>query len=175
MEGIVLPKKRHKMVNKHGLIWLLLSAFLGTQCQTDGLFQGKKDMPEEGWALKEKPRFSFEIPTNAPPYEFSYLIRNSIDYPYYNLFIRYTLRDERNKILQSQLEELTLFDAKTGKPFGKGLGDLFDHKITSKSLNKLIPLPPGKYVLEVEQFMRQDTLSGILTVGVTLKTPKVSP
>lgn len=163
------------MVKKHGLIWLLLIAFLGTQCQTDGLFQGKKDMPSEGWALQEKPQFRFEIPADAPPYEFTYLVRNTIEYPYYNLFIRHTLRNEKNEVVQSKLEELTLFDAKTGKPLGEGLGDLFDHKIRSISLNKRVPLPPGKYVLELEQFMRQDTLSGILTVGVAVKTPKVNP
>lgn len=143
-----------------------------TSCQPDGLFKGKIDMPEEGWALTQKPTFEFEIPDNAAPYQFAYIVRNSMEYPYYNLFIRHTLRNEKKEVLQTKLEELTLFDAKTGKPFGAGLGDLFDHKIVSKSLNRRVPLPPGKYTLELEQFMRQDTLAGVMTVGISVETPK---
>jgi len=131
-------------------------------------------MPVEGWALAHKPVFQFEIPTDAPPHQFVYIVRNSVQYPYYNLFIRHTLRNEKKEIIQSKLEELILFDAKSGKPFGDGLGDLFDHKILSKSLNMQVPLPPGKYTLELEQFMRQDTLAGIMTLGISLETPKAS-
>lgn len=129
-------------------------------------------MPEEGWALVHKPVFQFEIPENAPPHEFTYIIRNSIQYPYYNVFVRYTLKNEKKEVIQSKLEEILLFNPKSGKPYGAGLGDLFDHKIRSTSLNKGVPLPAGKYSLELEQFMRQDTLAGILTVGISLETPK---
>jgi gliding motility-associated lipoprotein GldH len=64
-----------------------------------------------------------------------------------------------------------LFDAKTGKPFGKsGIGDLYDHQFLLLQDYQFITA--GKYHLELEQFMRQDTLPGILAVGVRVEKAK---
>ncbi len=58
-------------------------------------------------------------------------------------------------------------DPKTGKPNGSGLGDLFDHKFLIKR-NYRFP-KPGKYTMQIRQYMRQDPLLNILSVGITVE------
>jgi gliding motility-associated lipoprotein GldH len=61
-----------------------------------------------------------------------------------------------------------LFDAKTGKPFGKsGIGDLYDHRFLL--LKNYQFKSKGKYRMKFEQFMRTDTLPGILAVGLRVE------
>jgi gliding motility-associated lipoprotein GldH len=70
-----------------------------------------------------------------------------------------------------------LFDAKSGEPKGKsGIGDLYDHRFLLLQ-NYQFPRP-GKYKIILEQFMRMETLPGIVAVGVRVdkveagKTPE---
>jgi gliding motility-associated lipoprotein GldH len=59
-------------------------------------------------------------------------------------------------------------DEKTGKPMGDGLGDLFDHKIIALK-NYRFPRA-GKYTFKVRQYMRQDPLPAILSMGVSVES-----
>ena len=67
------------------------------------------------------------------------------------------------------MEELILFDSKTGKPLGDGLGDIFDHKFKIKSLSNYRFPKAGEYTFSVEQNMRQDPLLGVMSVGVSVE------
>lgn len=72
-------------------------------------------------------------------------------------------------MLSQSMEELLLFDKKSGKPAGSGLGDIFDHKFRIKALAKYRFAKPGVYTFSVEQNMRQDPLLGIMSVGVAVE------
>ena len=61
-----------------------------------------------------------------------------------------------------------LFEEKTGKPLGSsGLGDVYDQQVPI--LKNYQFKKSGTYSLKFEQFMRTDTLSGILAVGFRLE------
>ena len=61
-----------------------------------------------------------------------------------------------------------LFDDKTGEPLGEsGLGDIYQHRIPVKMNHRFDYA--GKYKVSFEQFMRTDTLSGILGVGLRVE------
>ena len=61
-----------------------------------------------------------------------------------------------------------LFEPKTGKPLGKsGLGDLYDHQIPVFRKYKFSKA--GVYQMKLEQFMRTDTLAGMISVGVSVE------
>ncbi|HWA35726.1 MAG TPA: hypothetical protein VG737_16400, partial [Cyclobacteriaceae bacterium] len=61
-----------------------------------------------------------------------------------------------------------LFDEKTGRPLGdSGLGDLYDHRFPI--LQDYSFSNPGKYSLKLDQFNRQDTLQGVIAVGVRVE------
>ena len=71
-------------------------------------------------------------------------------------------------VLKKELINSFLFDRKTGQPQGvSGVGDIYDHKLNlmeNFSFEK-----SGKYSIQFEQFMRTDTLKGILAVGLRVE------
>ena len=70
-------------------------------------------------------------------------------------------------MLKEELREYNFFDPKTGEPFGSGLGDLFDHKIPLEENFQF--QNSGEYTIELQQFMRMDTLPFVLSVGARVE------
>jgi gliding motility-associated lipoprotein GldH len=77
--------------------------------------------------------------------------------------------DPNGTVVKNEMLTENLFDIKTGEPNGRsGLGDVYDHQfgfLTNHTFNKT-----GKHKVRFEQFMRQDTLLGILAVGLRVET-----
>ena len=66
----------------------------------------------------------------------------------------------------------TLFDPKTGKPLGQsGIGDVFDHQFKLQENYKFDNI--GEHTIQLQQYMRKDTLMGIYAVGIRIE--KCSP
>ncbi|MGE0770970.1 MAG: gliding motility lipoprotein GldH [Cyclobacteriaceae bacterium] len=147
---------------------LFLGLLLLAGCDTSRVYEYNIDFDERFWPASEKPKFEFHISDPGKTYNVYYNIRNSIDYPYARIFVQYALSDSLGNELKSELKSAYLFDEVTGKPFGSsGIGDIYDHQF---SLLKAYQFPRrGKYVIQLEQFTRQDTLSGILAVGVRVE------
>jgi gliding motility-associated lipoprotein GldH len=68
---------------------------------------------------------------------------------------------------------MDLFDPITGAPLGDGLGDIFDHRILAVS-NQRFP-ENGLYRFKIQQFMRQDSLPLILSVGLRVEKAVGAP
>lgn len=118
--------------------------------------------------VQEEPVFEFNIPDSAQTYSLYYNVRNSLDYPYARIFVTYALYDSTGKELSKKLVYHDLFDEKSGRPFGEsGLGDLYDHRFPL--LTKYHFPNRGKYAVKLTQFMRKDTLQGVLAVGVRVE------
>jgi gliding motility-associated lipoprotein GldH len=83
------------------------------------------------------------------------------------LYVTYYLLDEQGKQLSARLQELILMDATTGKPLGDGLGDIFDHQIVSLQNYKFNKR--GKYTFKIKQYMRQDPLPDIMSIGIRVE------
>lgn len=147
------------------LLLLVVAAMFG--CDTNAVYKEYTDIDEGKWAVKDAPSFTFEIKDTTVPYNIYYNLRNSLSYDYYNLYLTRYLRDESGKELESRLDELILMDPKTGKPTGEGIGDLFDHKFLMKR-NYRFP-KAGKYTMQIKQYMRQDPLLHIESVGITVE------
>lgn len=146
---------------------LLLAVTSFLSCDSNAIFKDHEDIDDGVWYVKNEPSFTFEITDISQPYNVYYLVRNSIGYPYYNLYVKRFLLNEKNKIVNEALNELILMDERTGKPIGDGLGDLFDHKIVALK-NYRFP-KAGKYTFKVRQYMRQDPLPGIMSMGVSVE------
>lgn len=158
-------KKLKLGVFKVSGVCFLLATLLS--CDPNVLYKDHTDIADGKWFVKNEPTFSFEIADATQAYNVYYLVRNNISYPYYNLYVKRFLADSTNKIVNEALNELILMDEKTGKPLGDGLGDLFDHKIVALK-NYRFPRP-GKYVFKIRQYMRQDPLVDILSVGISVE------
>jgi gliding motility-associated lipoprotein GldH len=144
-----------------GVAWLMACSDPKT------VFKEYADIPDGRWFVKNTPAFSFRIADASVLYNLFYNVRNAKSYPYYNLYLTRFLTDSTGKLLESRLDELILMDEKTGKPLGDGLGDIFDHKVLIRQGYRFPH--PGLYKLTVKQYMRQDPLPDVLSLGLTVE------
>lgn len=147
--------------------WVLFLGLVALGCDSNTVYSEYVDISDGKWYIKNAPSFTFEIKDASVPYNIYYNLRNSLSYGYYNLYLTRYLRDAGGREIESRLDELLLMDPKTGKPSGDGLGDLFDHKFLMKR-NYRFPRP-GKYTMQIRQYMRQDPLLNVLSVGITVE------
>ncbi len=148
------------------LFFLALAAL--TSCETNAVFKDNVDLQDAKWPIKTAPSFTFEIHDISKTYNLYYNLRNTKSYPYYNLYVTRTLTGPDGKTVVRNLDELILANPTTGKPTGNGLGDIYDHKFLAIK-NMRFP-QPGSYTFKVEQYMRQDPLPEIQSVGLTVET-----
>lgn len=148
--------------------YLLLGMMFLTSCDENRVYEMNQDFPDRHWLVNEKPEFEFLINDTDVRYNLYCNVRNEVSYPYARLFYNWHLADSTGNELRTNLDVQFLFDKKTGEPFGRsGLGDVYDHQFPL--LQDFEFRKPGKYKIQFEQFMRMDTLPGILAVGVRVE------
>lgn len=146
----------------------LLCAALLAACHNDRVFERNEDLNDRVWSVDNKPAFDFVIEDTTIKYNLYCNIRNEVSYPKANLYFTYYLKDSTGVQLEKKLITEFLFDKKTGKPFGKsGLGDIYDHQILILKNYKFKRI--SQYTVSFEQFMRADTLQGIIAVGLRVE------
>jgi len=137
-------------------------------CDEQRVYEMNTDFESRYWYVGDKPEFEFVITDSLGSYNLFCNVRNSLEYPYARIFVTYILRDSAGVLLEKNMVPQLLFDEKTGEPRGdSGLGDLYDHRITLKTNYRFAY--SGKYKVAFEQFMRTDTLPGILAVGLRVE------
>jgi len=146
-----------------------LLCFLVISCESNAIYKSFEDLKDTNWYIKTVPSFTFEVKDETIPYDIYLLIRNASQYPYNNLYITRYIYGPDNKVISTRLEEVILFNPKTGRPAGKGLGDIFDNKFISSRGYKFPK--KGKYTIKLKQYMRQDPLPYIMSVGISIEKP----
>lgn len=158
------------MRKKLGGIALSILILTLSSCSDNTVFEAKKDFKNGYWAWHDPVIFDFEIEDTTAKYNIDYFIRNSIDYKNYNIYLKHYLEDSSGSVISTKLNNVLLFDPKSGKPLGNGMGDIFN---IEKTFLKDFTFPaPGKYKLRVDQFMRIDTLSNIQALGISISKVK---
>lgn len=134
-------------------------------CETDRLYEKNLEFSGRIWHIDSIPEFQFTIPNDTQQYNVMLNVRNTLSYPYQNLYIQYYLEDTVDQRFQSGLTNHQLFDPKTGEPFGDGgVGDIFDHSFILLE-NYRFP-EEGTYRIRLQQYMRRDSLPEIIAVGI---------
>lgn len=148
-------------------VLIILGIWL-TACDNTRVYEQNVSFEDRAWKVTEEPRFEFIVSDTSQRYNLYYNVRNSLDYKWARIFITYHLYDSTGFEMTRKLVKNDLFDEKTGKPFGdSGIGDLYDHQF---SLLQNYRFPhKGTYTVKLDQMMRQDTLGGILAVGIRLE------
>lgn len=141
--------------------------FVVVACDNQRVFEGKKDFSDRYWVFNNPAEFEFEITQPDKTYNLLINIRNTTKYQYQNIYLQYYLEDSTGRLLSKELKNIQLFNSITGIPLGKGLGDLFD--IEKVFLEDYTFENSGKYHLRIDQFMRQDSLPEILSVGLRVE------
>ena len=160
---------KHRQAPKLSILRILgfiFSLSLLSSCGDTAVFDQTESFGETGWLQSKKIEIPFEINDTLVSYALDVSIRQSNDYAFYNLYFVPQIIDSNGKILKKALAEAILYDAKSGKAKGAGLGDMYSH---SYVIFPALHFPkPGKYTLRLEQYMRTDTLSGVVSVGAAL-------
>lgn len=139
-----------------------LIAFLSA-CDSAKVYQDFVDFDEVYWHQDSTVTFAFEVEDTSLKYNMQALFRNSLAYPYHNMYYRYKFTGPSDSLISEDLMQIYLFDPKTGEPYGSGVGDMFDQKqalFENYSFDET-----GMYKIELQQAMRLDTLPFIYSVG----------
>ena len=151
---------------KTSLYFVALLCILFACSEPGKIVQEYQSIDDNIWASTTKLRFPFEIENKNKAHNLFYLARYNKDYPYYNFYVKRFLLDSNGKELSGTLQGMYLFDEKTGEPKGGGWGNNFDYAILADS-NLHFPYK-GKYTIEIQQYMRKDTIEGISDFGISI-------
>lgn len=149
------------------IFWILILLFLSVACNSNRVFERNVKFPERIWLKDSAALFTFEITDINTHYKFYFNLRNTILYPYQNIYLSYSLQDTLGNEFDNELTNINLFDSRTGKPLGQGMGDIFDHQylvIDDYQFNN-----PGMYRFSIKQYMRMDSLPEIMSVGLRVE------
>jgi gliding motility-associated lipoprotein GldH len=139
-----------------------------TSCDSSRVYETNQDFEHASWAAQDTALFTFSIQDTSMKYNVLLNLRNSNDFETARIFLNYKLLDTASLPVRKRLIEQTLFDKKTGKPFGKGgVGDIYNHQFLVES-NITFP-NQGAYSVKLSHMMRTDTLRDILSVGVRVE------
>jgi gliding motility-associated lipoprotein GldH len=148
--------------------WILVALlFIISNCDSKRVFEGKKDFSDRFWSINNPAEFNFEIDDTDKSYNLLVNIRNTASFKYQNIYLQYYLEDSTGRVLSKELKNIQLFNAKTGIPHGKGIGGFYD--IERTFLEEYNFEHKGLYKLRIDQFMRQDSLAEILSVGLRVE------
>ena len=143
-----------------------LISLLNSSCQSDAVFDQSESLATGGWVQKKHLKFSFDMQDTLKSYDLRVAIRQSNEYPFYNLYFNCRLIQDPTSVWKKAFAEAILYDPKTGKPKGGGVGDMYSHSYTIFKGLKF--RRPGKYHVDLEQYMRTDTLTGVVSIGASL-------
>lgn len=150
------------------LFFFLTAAVLLSGCDSSRVFENYVEFKERTWNIQEPVSFEFEINNTQQQYNLYYEVRNSLDYPWQRIFVQYQLTDSTGAVLSNKLVSNYLFE-KSGEPLGRsGLGDVYDHRFLV--LPNYSFTQRGKYKFTIQQENRQDTLAGVLAIGLRVET-----
>ncbi|TAH24733.1 MAG: gliding motility lipoprotein GldH [Cytophagales bacterium] len=151
-----------------GFIFAVLLVFSG--CDKKLEFSEVHDFSSQSWAEADVYEFDFDINTPKQAKDLYLLLRYDNQYNFYNLYIKYTLVDSTGKELLNKLDQLMLFEEKSGKPLGEGFTDTYDLEAKLFYLKNYSFPYAGKYSLKISQHMRISPLQGLKSVGLKIKS-----
>ena len=144
--------------------WILIFIAILSSCGNSATYEEYKKLDNNIWHKDSVLTYDFDLPENAD-YNISLDIRHAYQYPFSNLYLKYQLAENGTKI-DDALVNIDLFNRKTGKPLGNGLGDIFDYQVL------ILPKKPlkkgSKYQIRIHQFMRMEQLPMIMSLGVSV-------
>ncbi len=148
-----------------GFLLSITILMLFAQCDSNRVMENFSNL-SGFWHKDSVVAFSFDIEDLEKTYNLKAEFSNRFTYPYHNLYFNYRLTSG-DSVLEKELKEIILFDPKTGKPNGAGAGNLFSHEIYL--LQNYTFGAMGEYRIELEQFMRMDSLPDIERIGARVE------
>lgn len=150
--------------------WAALCLLFLSSCDPARVYEQNIDFQESNWSVDNTPVFEFEIQDTTQQFDVFFNVRYNLQYNFYNLYLQHQLIGPDSSKISSSLHQLVLMDPKTGKPLGKGFSDTYD--LQARALKGITFPRSGTYRLKLTQYMRQDPLPNIFSVGVRIAEHK---
>ena len=148
-------------------IALCSTLFLGS-CDGRMVYEKIADVPDKEWKANVPVNFAIPVEDTISLQNILITVQNSTNYKYSNLFLFVTTTSPSGATVCDTLE-VQLADEK-GRWYGKGFSRYYDLQVPYKHLIKF-PLK-GDYTISIAQGMREESLEGIVKVGVRVEQAK---
>lgn len=145
--------------SRYGMLMVLITMSLlsFSSCGPNYIFDTRKEISEAGWAYADPVSFSFNIKDTAKIYNLWLEVGHTPSYANQNLYTRIqTVFPDGNKL--SEVVSLELAD-KSGQWLGTCSGQTCALKVPLQMGTYFNQL--GEYTLEMEQYMRKDSLKEV--------------
>jgi gliding motility-associated lipoprotein GldH len=151
---------------KISFLFVVLLATVLASCQDQSLIVDTNiELDKHNWSYTEKVRIPLSIESADIPFNLYLNLRHTSDYKYSNIFLLIHITGPDGKKITERREfKLAQPD---GEWLGSGSGNLYSYQIIFKEDYKF-PLK-GKYMIELEQNMRDNPLDHITDAGIRVE------
>lgn len=147
-------------------ISILLVAILFSACNNNVVYDENKEVNQQAWKTTDKLYYEVDIADTIKGYKLAINIRNTIEYPYSNIFFYMNTILPNGKVTKCDTIECYLaYPDGTWK--GKGSSKIRDNRFWIAKNIKFEQ--KGKYTFELRQATIDSTLKGICDVGLHLE------
>jgi gliding motility-associated lipoprotein GldH len=147
-------------------ISILLVAILFSACNNNVVYDENKEVNQQAWKTTDKLYYEVDITDTIKDYKLAINIRNTIEYPYSNIFFYMNTILPNGKVTKCDTIECYLaYPDGTWK--GKGSSKIRDNRFWIAKNIKFEQ--KGKYTFELRQATIDSTLKGICDVGLHLE------
>ena len=144
-------------------------AFMVIQgCIQSNVYEKNITIANNKWAHKHKPVFEFEITDTAANYLVYFTIRHTDAYPFSNIWMNVHTTMPGSTKAQMLRTEVPLAE-EDGKWMGRTFNEICSQQLLLTKDGSVHFDKKGKYVIKLEQIMRQDPLPEILSIGLRLE------
>lgn len=151
---------------KISFLFVVLLATVLASCQDQSVIVDTNiELDKHNWSYTEKVRIPLSIESADIPFNLYLNLRHTSDYKYSNIFLLIHITGPDGKKITERREfKLAQPD---GEWLGSGSGNLYSYQIIFKEDYKF-PLK-GKYMIELEQNMRDNPLDHITDAGIRVE------
>jgi len=165
LRGLLLNKGLRYCFSAFLLFCFSAFCFLFISCNNNTFYHKSNTIPNEIWHKDSTFVYEFNISDSSKFYNFYFDIRNTVSFPYQNLFLFFSSQYPDGEIFTDTLNCI-LYDA-YGRWTGKGSGRIKENRFAFKS--KVCFPQTGNYFFTVQHAMRDTNLVGISDFGITLQ------
>lgn len=137
-------------------------------CSQDLVYEKTLDIPSDAWRYEDTLKFEFDIADTTKLYALSLDVAHAGDYGFQNLYVQF------HTVFPSGKTETKLVSLELAAPTG-----VWNGSCSGNECRVRIPLQAkarfketGRYTLAIEQYMRQNSLPGINSMSLMVRTLK---
>ena len=144
----------------------LLAAMALAACDGTVYYDESRSVDEHGWAPQDSVCFDVEVDDTTHLFNFLVEVRNSVTYPYSNIFLFIGTTFPDGSVARDTLE-CPLADA-TGRWLGKRTGRYVDARYRLRGGSARFPMT-GTYHFAITNGMRDSAISGLKDIGLRVE------